>query len=198
MKSKFPNALADALKKSGLTQRALAELANTTQQQIGRLLHGNREMTAQWAERLAPALSVRPEELLFPNLKRTRVPLFSWVSAGRLASEDGVRKSDVRKYISANDLPKGNWMALEVQGDSMDRVAPDGSIIFVNKDDQRLIDNGFYVFATASGEATFKRYRVGPRPRLQPFSTNPDHETIYLGEDMHVIGRVGRVVTDLI
>lgn len=198
MKGKYPNGLAGALKKRPMTQGELAELVGTSQQQIGKLLHGEREMTAHWAERLAPIVGSTPEQLVFPALKRVRAPLLSWVSAGRLTMQEGVRRADVRKYILASDLPKGDWIVLEVQGDSMDRVAPDGSYIFVNRDDQRLINDHFYVFSTPDGEATFKRYRAGTRPRLQPFSTNPDHETILADEGLKIIGRVGRVMTDLL
>jgi len=198
-KIKYPNGLAAAMAaRPDVKQADLAREAGTSPQQVGRLFHGDREMTAFWAERLAPALNVSPEELVFPGLKRIRVPLLSWVSAGKLTGQDGVRRSDIRKYVLAAGLPKGDWIALQVEGDSMNRVALDGSYILVNRADDNLIDDRFYVFSTPTGEATFKRYRSGRPPRLQPFSTNPDHETIILSEEMNLIGRVGRVVTDLI
>lgn len=198
MKVKYPNGLAEAMAlRPGITQAQLAKDANTSPQQINRLLRGEREMTALWAERLGPALGVSPEQLVFPGLKRTRVPVVSWVSAGRMSHQEGVKRADIRKYVLASDLPKGDWIVLEVQGDSMDRIAPDGSLIFVNRDDDRLLNDKFYVFATSEGDATFKRYRTGNPPRLQPFSTNPDHETITPKGEIEVVGRVGRVVNDL-
>ncbi|WP_375780844.1 LexA family protein [Bradyrhizobium sp. ma5] len=198
MKEKYPNGLADALtRRPDVTQAELAKAAGTSPQQINRLIHGEREMTALWAERLAPALRTSPERLVFPGLRTFRAPLLSWVSAGRLASQEGVRKSDVRKYVYLADLPKGDWIVLEVQGDSMDRIAPDGSYICVNLSDHRLLTDKFYVFGTPEGDATFKRYRHGNPPRLQPFSTNPDHETIQMSSETLVVGRVGRVINDL-
>ncbi|MCC6271673.1 MAG: hypothetical protein IT190_10380 [Microbacteriaceae bacterium] len=198
MKGKFPNGLAEAMgRRPGVSQAQLAKAAGTSQQQIGKLVHGEREMTALWAEKLAPPLRTSPEQLVFPGLRTFRAPLLSWVSAGRLAHQEGVRKSDVRKYIHLADLPKGDWVVLEVQGDSMDRIAPDGSYICVNLADQRVINDKFYVFGTPEGEATFKRYRSGTPPRLQPFSTNPDHETIVATGEVLVVGRVGRVINDL-
>lgn len=200
MKGKYPNGLAVAIKKRQLSPAKLAEAAGTSRQQVERLIHGEREMTAIWAERLAGPLRCAPEELVFPDLRRQRIPLLSWVSAGRLAVQDGVKRTDIRKYILAADLPKGDWIALEVQGDSMDRIAPDGSYIFVNCADQSLIDDEFYVFGTDEGDATFKRYRAasnGRPPRLQPYSTNPDHETLPVTEQTLTIGRVGRVIIDL-
>lgn len=189
--------LRDVLERRGLSQYALAKAAGTSSQNINRLVSGEREMTAVWAERLAPFLAVSPEELVFPNLKRTSVPVLSWVSAGRLIAQEGVKRADVKRWTLAADLPRGDWVAFEVSGDSMDRIAPDGASIFVNRSDQRLVNDKFYVFQTDEGEATFKRYRSGNPARLQPFSTNPDHETITVTGQLSVIGRVGRVVNDL-
>lgn len=198
MKGKYPNGLADAMaKRPGMTQPLLAKAAGTTQQQINKLVHGQREMTAQWAERLAGPLRTAPELLVFPALRRVRVPVVSWVSAGRMAHAEGVRKSDIKKYITASELPKGDWIALQVEGDSMNLVAPDGAFIFVNRQDQRLVTDAFYVFETDQSDITFKRYRHGQPPRLQPFSTNPDHETIIPTGQLFVIGRVGMVINDL-
>lgn len=197
MKAKYPNGLAEPFNRSGLTQSALAELAGTTQQQIGRLLQGEREMTVVWARALGHALGVAPEELIFPELKRQRAPLLSWVTAGRLVQQDGVRKVDAKRFLPITGLPAGDWIVLQIEGDSMDRIAPDGALIFVNRNDRRLVDNKFYVFSTEQGEATFKRYREGSPPRLQPFSTNPDNETIFPQDGMKVVGRVRRVMVEI-
>lgn len=124
-----------------------------------------------------------------------KVPVVSWVSAGRLAAGGPVTDAEDVRMIA--DLPDGDWIALVVQGDSMDRVAPEGSVILVNRDDKALVHNRFYVFACGEDEATFKRYRANP-PRMQPYSTNSDHETQPLQDgESHVIGRVMRVITDL-
>jgi phage repressor protein C with HTH and peptisase S24 domain len=194
----FPNGLAEAMAVHGISQAALAKAANTSQQQIGKLVHGKREMTALWANRLAPHLAVAPEILVFPELRRVRAPLLSWAGARRLAQKEDVGKADVKKFVWAADLPKGDWIVLQVEGDSMDRVAPDGSYIFVNRSDDRLINDKFYVFAMPQGDATFKRYRSGTPARLQPYSTNPDHETIVASVGIDVIGRVRRVSRDLL
>lgn len=50
---------------SGLTQQQLADAAGTSQPQIRRLENSDRKLTKEWAERLAPALGVKPQELLF-------------------------------------------------------------------------------------------------------------------------------------
>ena len=127
-----------------------------------------------------------------------RVPLVSWVSAGKMVSVDDVPET-VERYLTCGDLRPGDWMALEVHGNSMDRVAPDGSIIMVNRADRQLVDSGFYVVALPSGESTFKRWRRSgvKHGLLQPYSTDPDHVTIFPVEGMKVVGRVRRVRRDL-
>ncbi|MCY6381047.1 XRE family transcriptional regulator [Hoeflea prorocentri] len=49
----------------GLTQARLAELAQTSQPQIRRLEAGERQLTKDWAMRLAPHLDISPSELMF-------------------------------------------------------------------------------------------------------------------------------------
>lgn len=125
--------------------------------------------------------------------------LISWVSAGHLATPDAVLPSDEARLVHAPDLdPKGDWIALRVEGDSMDRVSPPDSIIFVNRRDRLLVPNGCYVFSDGEGGATYKRWRPSPN-RLEPVTTNLDHEAIFLaeGQEPLVIGRVRRSVLDM-
>lgn len=53
--------------KSGLTQKELGIRAGTSQPQIKRLEDGDRTLTKEWAERLAPHLNTTAEALLFPK-----------------------------------------------------------------------------------------------------------------------------------
>lgn len=126
------------------------------------------------------------------------VPLVSWVSAGNLKPSEGVTSADIERYVPVANLPRGDWIALTVSGDSMNRIAPEGSIIIVNRADDSLINDRFYIFALEGGDATFKRFRRQPRPMLQPFSTNLDHLSMPVdGDELYVIGRVRRVITDV-
>lgn len=124
------------------------------------------------------------------------VPLVSLVSAGRLAEPNGYVPSEDFISIPAGGLPSGDWIALKVEGSSMDLFSPPGSIIFVNRNERDVIDGGFYVVRTDDGEATYKRYRKDPE-RLEPESTNREHKTIYPKGPLTVIGRVRRTMLDL-
>ncbi len=164
--------------------------------------NGNREISRKAAEKYAKAFGVEAGWILYGESREEKtedvdVPLLSMVAAGNLRSQPGITETEVDRRIKVGSLPKGDWVALEVEGDSMDRVAPEGAIIIVDRSDDRLLDGKYYVFALGGGEATFKRYRRSPQ-RLQPFSTNPDHMSISADDDdLYVFGRVRRVIHDI-
>ena len=155
---------------------------------------------------LAGPLHTTPEWLAFgrgvedPSAAReapASVPLVSWVAASGFADVPPVSELDDWPQIQVADLPEGRFIALTVNGDSMNRIAVDHSIIIVRITDRALVDRAFYIFQGHNG-ATFKRYRdQGGSPRLEPYSTNPEHDTIYPTDDVAPIGRVFRVITDL-
>ncbi|AWN47183.1 phage repressor protein [Methylobacterium terrae] len=184
---------------SNLGPTELGRRIGVTKQDISRWAKGERKLPPAAAADLAPHLNTTAAALLLlpeePAVART-VPVVSWVSAGRLRASHPVFESDILRYIDVTDLPAGDWLALEVDGDSMDRIAPPGSTIVLNRRESDLVDGRYYVFGNEQGEATFKRYRSNP-DRLQPFSTNPDHETHYLQGEMMTVGRVRRVITNI-
>lgn len=164
--------------------------------------NGNRALSRKAAEKYGKLFGVQAGWLLYgegaePVRSDVDVPLLSKVAAGNLRYQQGIEPHDIERHIKVGELPKGDWIALVVEGDSMDRVAPDGSIILIDRADDRLIDGRYYVFSLGGGEATFKRFRKGP-PRMQPFSTNPDHMSIPAeNDDLYVIGRAKRVIQDI-
>ena len=127
------------------------------------------------------------------------VPLISWVSAGALQQSDHVEELSTAPRVPASDLdPAGKWIALRVEGDSMDRISPPDSLIFVNTRDRLLVPNACYVFSDGRGGTTYKRWRPNPN-RLEPVSTNPDHEPLFVtdGAEPGVIGRVRRTLLEM-
>lgn len=209
MQMDHPNNLRRVMERAGKGVSWLAEQIGTNRQNVTRWAKGQRKLTVPWAKKIAPYLNSTAGELLQveipairkvikkPKSEAVEIPLISWVSAGKLTREEGVRPVDIEKYLLADLSPKGDWIALQVDGDSMDLVARDGAVLFVDRKDDRLRDNGFYVFTLEDGSTTFKRYRSGTPARLQPYSRNPDHETIPASDDMRVVGRVKRTVLDL-
>jgi transcriptional regulator with XRE-family HTH domain len=69
--------------KAGLSKAELARRVGTTRPQMGRLEEDEgpkgRKLTLKWAERIAPYLNCRPEELLFPELAQVDTTRFNHV-----------------------------------------------------------------------------------------------------------------------
>lgn len=163
--------------------------------------NGNRALSRMAAEKYARLFGVRAGWLLYGEDEEPRneveVPILSMVSAGRLREQMAVTESDIDRRLKIADLPKGEWIGLVVEGDSMDRIAPEGATILVNRADDKLLDGRYYIFSLEGGAATFKRYRREPE-RLQPFSTNPDHTSFRVENgELYVFGRVRRVIHDI-
>ena len=127
------------------------------------------------------------------------IPLLDKVAAGKLKSPSSQIPADDVPLLTFSDLGRGDFFALTVEGDSMDRLSPDGSIIIINQADRTLIAGRPYVISRR-GEATFKIWRSDP-PRFAPYSTNPVHEPIFVKSKVAaqsmVVGRVKRTVLDL-
>lgn len=135
------------------------------------------------------------EELVAPFIQ---APLISWVSAGALLLPDYIPRYDDERLVFAPDLdPDGDWIALRVDGDSMNRISPHDSIIFVNRKDKRLVPNACYVIGDGEGGATYKRYR--PPNTWEPVSTNNEHEPFKLpiGVEPDIIGRVRKTILSM-
>lgn len=122
------------------------------------------------------------------------VPHLSWVSAGAMLREDAA--DEALGHLTVNDLPAGDWIALTVSGDSMDRISPPGSTIFVDRRDKALVPNALYVIADDEGNATYKRFRPGPPRRFEPVSVSSEHEPIVPDHDPVIVGRVKRSTLD--
>ncbi len=161
--------------------------------------NGNRAISRKAAEKYGTLFGVDPGWLLFGDLGAVPtslldVPLIANVSAGEMLRDDLV--DETIGVLQIAGLPPGDWIALRVEGSSMDRISPPESIILVNRNEKQLVPNACYVIADQDGNATYKRFRTNPN-RFEPVSTNPDHETIFPEHDVPVIGRVRRSMIDM-
>jgi SOS-response transcriptional repressor LexA len=198
------------MEKAGKGPTELAERLDTNKQNITRWSNGDRKLTVDWAKRLAPLLDTTADKLLLVSevaadalprgQKRTmEIPLLDTVTAGKLRAPSSQIPVEDVPLLAFADLGRGEFFALTVQGDSMDRISPDGSVIVVNQADRMLVSGKAYVISQR-GEATFKLWRPDP-PRFSPHSTNPVHEPIFVKSkadaERMVVGRVKRSVLDL-
>lgn len=183
-----------------LSQERVAELAGVSQQLVSQLETGKTEKTTELPA-LAQALGVGVQELdpsYSPDaggIPTLIVPHLAWVNAGAMMRED-VSDEAIGALRVADLAASGDWIALNVIGDSMDRISPPESVIFVDRKDKYLVPNACYVIADDEGNATYKRYRSGPM-RFEPVSTNPAHEPIFPDNDPIIVGRVRRSVINM-
>lgn len=183
-----------------LSQDRVAELAGVSQQLVSQLETGKAEKTTELPA-IAQALGVSVHELdpaYSPDadgIPTLNIPFIAWVSAGSMMREDV--SDEAMGSLRVADLPaSGDWIALKVVGDSMDRISPPESVIFVDRKDKYLVPNACYVIADDEGNATYKRYRSGPT-RFEPVSTNAVHEPIFPDNDPIIVGRVRRSVINM-
>ncbi len=189
----------------GFSQKALGDAVGKSQQLITQIESGVVTSTKA-IYRLAKVLDV-PAHILDPEIPvgggdpdeqpafALDVPILNWVSAGKLTRV--FEPDDLMGSVKVGDLnPKGDWIALQVEGDSMDRISPPGSVILVNRKEKRLAPNACYVIADGDDQVTYKRWRPNPK-RFEPVSTNPVHEPIFYEEEPKIIGRVRKTILDM-
>jgi SOS-response transcriptional repressor LexA len=190
----------------GKSQVDLAKATHMTQQGINSVTSGRVERPRKLREIAAFLVTSQeyllgetndptpPPDLLYRDL--VPVPIISMVSAGKLVDVREPIPEDEGRTILVDDLGSGDFFGLKVEGDSMDRVSPEGSIIIVNRRDRTLVAGKPYVFAV-KGKATYKRWH--PQPLyLAPFSWNPANDPIFVEKkNLEVVGRVRRTMLDL-
>lgn len=207
MKSKVKrNYLSEWRRHRHLTQDGLAAAAGTTKATISRLESGQRGLSQKWLERLAPALSAKPAELLDdpkavrPATDTVRtVPLLNTIQAGRWHPvTDGGSRSEDYPQIPLPQRAGPRSFALTVSGPSMEPDFRARDVIIVDPDLQP--QPGDFVVATIEdeNEATFKRLRIKGadskgRPIIELVPLNLDWPVLSLKN-----GRIVGVAVDLI
>lgn len=178
-----------------LSQSALAELAGTSQPQIRRLENGERKLTKEWAERLAPHLHVSAQELLFSDSGDEEREVVGLAVVGTVKAGDWLdisimdesREPEIIHVAKDPRFPRAHQYALRVSGDSMDELFRDGCFVtVVNFADTGLsLRPGMIVHveqhmgSTTLVETTLKEVGADGKT-LMPRSRNPAHKPIRL------------------
>lgn len=186
----------DRLRERGGSIADIARAVGKDRTVVSKIVRGEQPMALWMTPHFAGVLGVNELEILrragLPLLAPKGVPVISWVAASAFADMHDPPEPDSSRRISF-DYPIGPLYALEVRGDSMDRVAPEWSLIVVSTAERQLHDRDLGVFRR-DGEATFKRFRTdGKRSWLEPDSWSGRHAPIVpAGDDEIVV--LGRVV----
>ncbi|WP_305283700.1 XRE family transcriptional regulator [Phenylobacterium sp.] len=176
--------------RKGWSQERLAAEAETSKGYVSDLERGKRPIPpGRKLESLAAALQLQPGDLLTAERRPLVAPIISWVAAGSLIDPETQIPAE-SETIEISGLPPGDYFATRVNGDSMDRFSPHGSLIIVNRAEREPIKGRRYIFSRR-GETTYKRFDTEPL-RLVPESTNPAHDPIFprTDEEWTIIGRV--------
>jgi SOS-response transcriptional repressor LexA len=189
--------LIDARKARKLTQEAIAERMGVSVAQVSRWENGHDGIPSQRLDALVSAYEAPLDALLggggaegdtvtITGSQVRWVPLVGKAPAGNWREAIEVPLGEVA--VRADKAGK-NAFAVEIDGDSMDLILPEGGWAVVDPDQRHFFDGRVYLVRNGD-DATLKRYRSNPA-RLEPVSSNDSHEPIYLtGEPIKIIGRV--------
>ncbi|MDT9600049.1 LexA family transcriptional regulator [Sphingosinicella rhizophila] len=166
-----------------VTQAALAQVTGLNQSAISNILKGSRRVKVEEAE------------LIYSFLGISRTPSVRVVPIIGLTSAGNWKEAILAPGGGAMPVPThvagAKAFAVEVKGDSMDRIIPDGGFAIVDPDQTQLYNDKVYLIENDEHDAQVKLYRSNPA-RFEPASANELHRTLFLGE--HPVRVIGRVV----
>lgn len=176
--------LFEALKAQGVTQKEIALSLGIAQSAVSNIITGRRQLKYEEAMRLRKLLKGMTRQTAF------EIPIIGMSGAGRWV--EAVEQSDssitLPAHIGGEDTKAS--FAVEVLGDSMDILMPEGTFAVIDTSQTELFSGRTYLLMNPDGEATIKRYRSDPA-RFEPVSNNPDYQPFTVGTtDFRVIGRV--------
>ena len=179
------NKLKEMRERAGLTQQQLAEKVGVTQQTIWYYENGRREMKSGVLVELSNALECTVSDLLGLNevkgvVQQVRSPSHPMPVVGRIAA--GTPREAIYQTGETHEAPESLWEAhpdgfwLEVSGNSMNRLFPEGTLVLVDPDEE--VRNGDVGVVFVNGDdATLKRVYVdGESVRLHPESHDPEYQ----------------------
>lgn len=179
----------ETMRERKVTQTDMAKVMQLpSQSAFSNIVKGKRRVTAEEAKRAYDFLGIQ------------RAPTIQWVPIIGIASAGNWREAIQLPLGSLPVRPgsvSSDAFAVEVSGDSMDKLIPEGGHIIVDPRQKELRDGKVYLIQNPDGEATVKAYYRAPA-RFEPVSNNSDHKGWFVSEcDFIVLGRVVLKVEDL-
>ncbi|WP_337492833.1 XRE family transcriptional regulator [Slackia isoflavoniconvertens] len=172
--------IAEARIAKGWSQQDLAEKMDTTQQTIQRYESGSRDIKSSVLIKLSAVLGVTISYLLgmentsIPNNDMVEVPLYGAIAAGTPIEMIPVENSQPvpsevrRRYPSA--------FLLKVEGDSMNRILPNGCYALVDPCEAVEHNGAPYAVCVNGYDATIKRVnKLNNGFELAPDSNDPTY-----------------------
>jgi repressor LexA len=173
---------------AGMSQADLGAKIGMNQGQIQKIETGSQSLKIEVIQKIAAALCVDPSELIFKiyPFPYRHIPIKGTVNAGTPIEAIEEIHCDTIPF----DTDRSDLFALNVKGDSMDHIVPDGAVIIVDPtetDPKRLHNQP--IVAIQDNESIFKVWNQDLKA-FMPKSRNPDHLPIKPQYEMRVVGKV--------
>ncbi|MYL97226.1 hypothetical protein GR702_05500 [Novosphingobium sp. FGD1] len=174
--------LIEALRASGIPQRVIASRLAISPSAVSLLLRGDRALKFDEAVKIQNMIG---QVVTSDQPAGRELPVIGWSGAGKWLEAIEL----ARRAIWVPNETSGKF-GLDVVGDSMNLVLPEGSVAIVDPEQTDLYSGKLYLLQNSEGEATIKRYRSDPA-RFEPVSDNDEYVPFRVGStDFKVIGRV--------
>lgn len=198
--------------KSGRTQDELAEILQTTRANITswEIAKSAPKLFGVYKS-IAELFNVSVDDLFFTDLKVKELEIGNHtpnevqslthsnniIVYGKVCAGDGFEAFEdaLDEIINPYPKAKGEFFALQVQGDSMNKVVDDGLYAIIKK--SPVVNNGEIAVVLIDHEiGMLKRfYRLDDMVILRPDSTNPEHKPLtFIGEQINEIKILGKFV----
>ena len=199
---KYNYKIAEARIAKGWTQSDLAKKIGTTQQQIARYESSENDVKASVLVNISNALGVTISYLLgmenasIPNNHTIDVPLYGRIAAG--SPIEMMEMEDIHPGPVSVHQRHPNAFLLRVEGESMNKVLPNGCLALVDPCNTVDRDGKAYAVCVNGYDATIKRVRkLNNGFVLEPDSTDPTYQPKVFNfnePDTMAITSIGRVV----
>ena len=198
MKNKFSDVFKKLRIKNKYTQEDIANKFDMTKTGISYWENGKSEPSLEAIEKLAELFNVSIDYLLGNSntendygIMHNRTNVIGVVPAGvpLEAIEDIIGEIEYPSRFEDKEV-----FALQIKGDSMNKVLPDGSIGLFEKTD--VLENGQIGAILVNGyDATVKKfYRLTDSYVLEPLSFNPDYQPIVIKDGTDPVSIVGKLL----
>ena len=194
--------------RKNMNQDELARLLGTTKQTISRYENGDRQANQDILFQLANIFNVsvddffpKREDVIYPSNQYNYHPIT--ISAGLPLDVEAITNAEkitlpdavMGKYAGHKDI-----IMMRINGDSMDKIMPDESLIAVKPTTLDSLRNGDIVVFSNSHEYSVKHYyRQNDTLIFRPNSTNKEHfDQIYnVNDDITIHGKVVMYIVNL-
>ncbi len=170
--------------KKGISQAALGELVSVSQQAVGKWEKGIAEPDSETLKKLADYFNVSVDYLLGRNEKSPSeerksggkwIPVYDRIAAGVPISaiEDIIDQEEISEEMARH----GEYIALQIKGDSMEPKISDGDVVIIRL--QETIESGKIAAVYVNGnDVTLKRIKKEDNG-LWLIGTNPSFKPIF-------------------